>query len=96
MVALTVYGAILGSLPDTLSWLLAKRKGGPTEAEWKDTLHNEAPWWLKYQPPYGLHVWLDRLFHDPLDPNAKWWRTKGWLEITMWYASGVLLWYAFR
>jgi hypothetical protein len=96
VIALTVYGAVMGSLPDTLSWLLAKRLGGPTEAEWKDVLHNHAPWFLKWQPPYLLHILMDKLFHKAEDPNWRWWAERGYLEISMWYVSGVLLWMAFR
>ena len=94
VVALTVYGAVLGSLPDTFDWVMAKL-GLAQRWFWYVKLHHDPPWWLMIQPPFALHLWTDEWFHDPMKPGWDWWPERGWLEILIWVVSGLLLWYGF-
>jgi membrane-bound metal-dependent hydrolase YbcI (DUF457 family) len=87
----TAYGAVLGGLPDTGSWLVGTL-GILSEFEAKEFLHHSAPGWLMYQPPYFLHVLMDSVFHRMAD----WWAQLWPIEVGMWVLGGALLWIAYR
>lgn len=98
----SVYGFILGSAPDLWDyfgalfglfprWELYVIYHSHTLPHWGFT----APWYLIYQLPFFLHVWIDTFFHNPALPGWNWWPQMGWLEIIMWAVSALLIWVAY-
>jgi hypothetical protein len=91
---ISALGALLGSLPDTLDWLLAVL-GFVPRWEVYSWFHHSIPTWAEIVVfPVGLHVWSDRLVH--LYPGYAWWPDFWYMEIGMWIVSGIVLSIAWR
>jgi hypothetical protein len=88
----TIYGAVLGGLPDTFDWVMAKL-GLSERWYWYVIFHASPPWWLMIQPPFALHLWLDKPFHKI--PGENWWPRLWWAELLIWFIAALLLWYAY-
>lgn len=89
----TAYGWILGAWPDAWDWLSTKL-GWSQEGVLYGLYHVNPPWYLVIQPPFFLHWVLDKyVFHKT--PGLAWWDTLGWVEITMWFVSALLIWFSF-
>jgi hypothetical protein len=88
-----IYGAVLGAWPDAWDWIVAQLGWYP-RWELYTLYHINPPWYLVIQPPFFLHWAMDKwIFHRI--PGLTWWDTLGWVEITMWFVSALLIWYAF-
>ena len=64
-----------------------------------DMTVNEVPahkatiaWWLRWLPPYGLHLFLDKHTHGT---GKRWWvwRERLWLEIVGWIVTAGVWWW---
>jgi hypothetical protein len=69
--------AVIGTLPDVIGYAGNVVKGN---YEWYNKAHKD--WkWLRWLPPYGLHIWLDSFTHGP---GKRWWVERIWAEILSW------------
>lgn len=90
----TGIGATLGSLPDTLDWLLALLG---LAQRWEVYMWFHAgPGTLLtgWMPPIFMHLWLDSYIHTR--PNYNWWPDFWWLEIACWIVTLPILYYLWR
>jgi hypothetical protein len=44
-------------------------------------LHKEPGTWLKRNPFFMLHLWVDKHFHDPARPGWNWWPEKWAMDV---------------
>ena len=85
-------GVVAGIWPDAGSWLIGQLGG--SEGYWYHLYHFDPPLLWVMQPGFLFHFLLDKIFHSG-PPNWLWWPSLWWLEVLMWIASGVMIFFTF-
>jgi hypothetical protein len=48
-----------------------------------EKLHKAPPLWLRLNPFFMLHLWVDKSFHDASKPGWNWWPEKWKLDVAI-------------
>lgn len=81
IVAMTIYGFVLGILPDAGQfWGMYS------------IYHSGNPWYFMIQPPFAAHIFYDSWLH----PQGDWWNNAWYIEIETWSISAFILGFAYR